>query len=324
MTIRAARRLAALPLLLLIAACAPPAIAEAQFLVDVEDAYCEHLVACHVVGDAAACAERLSFFRQSSRGVAEGRVRYDGEAARECVEAVRGLACLNVEPIGYLEACRSVYQGLVPDGELCYAARDCTSLRCVAQAGCTDACCAGVCTAVLAEGAVCESSSQCEGDLLCMPPSLDGSASWVCRARRVEGEDCNEAIYCDVGLFCDQMAGPTDALLPGTCVRQAGRGEGCDAQNGAVSCLSLDDYCDAETSTCTARRGDGEPCELVLAPALLGGGNSCRFETYCDAAMVCRADAGEGGACPVGNECGYALSCPAGECRTQTPAPTCP
>lgn len=144
-------------------------------------------------------------------------------------------------------ACRDVVCVQLADGDTCFADDECPpglvcdgrcrprdeiGERCSARDG-HDSCghvaasCGpdGVCRALGAEGARCDDSAPCRGDLHCDP------ARGSCVAIRSEGERCGDAIPCAAGLYC----------------RATDDGERCVPQDRAGARCDRDEQCDSGT-----------------------------------------------------------------------------
>ena len=268
---------------------------------------CERAVACGDYETVEDCLAANDGFDPSlSADVEAGIILYDGDAARECLDALADLPfCVLIfdgpEYDAAQEACDDVFTGTVESGGDCFDSQECVDgLTCVTtDPQCADACCAGTCeddtTPPDAEiGSSC-AEANCVSNAYC-------DADNLCAALLEEGEACEDLFSCVTGALCDLDF--TTGV--GTCIHLAARGEECDPQ-ALFGCLSFADYCDTTSSTCEQRKDVGETCDVELS--------NCRDYAYCDAG-TCAARPGEGEACTVDSEaeCLGETECTAGSC----------
>lgn len=237
--------------------------------------------------------------------VEAGKVIYHPDKARECLNGLAGTCKRN----GLVDtddnpACDETFEGTVAAGGQCAMDEEWISKNCDLP-GCTEACCQGTCvgdtppvrpplgeacgtstgrcvnsycdtttmtcTALLAAGAQCTSSSQCTTGLC---------ASQVCTELPGPGEPCGPSI--GFGL-CDEL-GYTCSMTTMTCVAYGLSGDPCTSESdcspvyacGATGTCELGprlgeacpagecidrSYCEPATMTCTAPKADGMPCD---------------------------------------------------------------
>jgi hypothetical protein len=165
------------------------------------------------------------------------QVRYDGQAAADCVAAAAAFAssCEATAEEGEMEACNRVFVGLVPEGAACE--RD---VECAGDGDCNQDTGSGRCVIEggrhLNQGEPCNGS--CDGNACSI--SVGGSAG----SPVVQGEGyCyrSDGLYCSEGRVCELLGGS---------------GAGCTSSEGCVDGT----YCDFLAAQCAPRRKDGESC----------------------------------------------------------------
>jgi hypothetical protein len=277
---------------------------------------------------------------QLEAAVESGDVKYDGQAAKTCLEQISARSCdalLERENA----ACDQAVEGNVAVGSDCDF-----DFQCQGQAFCKiESGCPGKCTARQAAGSSCTDDDHCADGLTCsettnacIAPAGAGQAcggasappcspSYLCA-----GEDENqgtsgtckasnevftaaigEACSFKTGALCVTSAACTIddlANLSGTCSAKAAAGGSCTRASIPAQCPS-DQYCagagvDPE-GTCTTLPLDGEPCVDVL------GEQRCGAYTRCESG-TCRALQTNGGACSTAAVC-YSQVCQGGACR---------
>jgi len=137
--------------------------------------------------------------------VAAGRSRYDGLAARNCVNALEGESCDPSAAASFDSICQKVFTGTIADGAACALDTECLPGSLCLGAATSAASCAGVCT----HGAtLCNDDSHCMNGQVrdhqaaslasgsCVTPVAAGGAGQACGVDRV----------CNPGLVCSQTA----------------------------------------------------------------------------------------------------------------------
>lgn len=277
---------------------------------------------------------------QLEAAVDSGDVKYDGHAAKTCLDQISARGCdalLERENA----ACDQAVEGNVAIGADCDF-----DFQCQGQAFCDVASsCPGKCTARQAAGSSCTDDDQCADGLLCSdktnaciapvsagatcggasaPPCApsylcagedeDAGTSGTCKAsNEVFTAAAGQACSFKTGALCVPSAACTIddlANLSGTCAVKAAAGGTCTRASIPPQCPS-DQYCagagaDPE-GTCTVLPADGEPCVDVL------GDPRCAPYTRCESG-TCRAMQTNGGACTTAEVC-YSHVCQGGACR---------
>lgn len=300
-------------LALLLGACGGPDSVPLDDLGDtIIDAYCDRAVRCGAFASEDACRSYLGGLLEADdliRSVEAGRTNYDGEAAGECIDQLRGASCdvttedSRVEP----PACDDAFDGTVADGGTCFDDEECVNDNCDVPA-CDMACCMGTCVAgvpVPAIGQPCP-DFECQDGAFC-------NAAGNCAALLATGSPCTDSDECAYGLYCPEGAA--------TCTDAPNRGDACPAGE----CADLGDRCDQTSTTCVALSRAGEPCSagfagffdcqqpLVCNQTSLvcenppGVGQPCNFfcasGAFCNDVNTCEATRANGSACQSDSEC---------------------
>jgi hypothetical protein len=278
---------------------------------------------------------------QLEAAVSAGEVKYDGLAARACLDEIAARSCdalLERET----EACDKAVEGNVAAGGECDF-----DFQCQGQAFCkiTGSACPGACTNRQPAGSSCTDDDHCADGLVCSEQTS------ACTAPAGETEACEGASAppCAPGLLCigeDETAGTPGscktassvfvaavgeacsfqtgplcvssaactiddlATLSGTCAAKAASGAACKRASIPAQCPD-DQYCEGSGANpdgiCTALPGDGQPCVEVL------GEQRCAAYARCENG-TCRNMQTNGGACATGAVC-YSGVCQGGACR---------
>ena len=252
--------------------CSRPSIALPDLDQEMLQARCEHLVRCKLISDEASCHALVHPTPDPSAraAVAAHKIDYDGERARQCVDAIASQSCdvtahdVHVAP----PACGEMLRGRVADGDSCSIDAECASGTCVLPAGCMeDHCCVGQCRATQdpgAAGAQCDKERDCKTGLVC-------GVDRTCHVPAGDGQACRSDRECQDGLGCVAV---TD--MPGTCHALPHAGERCPFQR----CANENLRCDRAANTCAVIGLPGDRC---AAPA------ECSIYTECDlAGGLCR------------------------------------
>ncbi len=291
----------------------PPPIQQADFEAAFKRASCEVETRCGYYTSVDACVGAQGFdIGQVMAGVAAGRIRFDADAARRCVDDMASRECVLVPRFHWPASCDAVFTGLAADGDACFVKQDCASQGCTGGACRADECCPGVCAPPVAEGATCTSAQRCPSGTTCR---LTGQMSFElrCLAPFEEGATCQRRGDCAAAYFCSNTFGPGDEPLPGTCNRKAEHGAACDPFHGEDSCVRFDDYCDATSHVCSARKPPGAACETQAWSPIDSGGSSCQELAAC-VNQVCVVLGGPGAACTTTNDCAIGIDCVNGAC----------
>jgi hypothetical protein len=284
-------------------------------------AECDVGVRCGTFADKASCMASLTVdLGQYAADVKAGRMRYDGNAAANCMAAFEsaqgsgGCSVTSSLSTPQSMACQSIFTGTVTVGGSCFDSSECQSGSCDTSA-CTGtaACCAGSCvvsvTPLAADiGMACSTlvSTSCVDGAFCQA-TTSGNGSGICTARLDVGKDCTVFIgQCAAGTVC----------VPGAsvCGKLPAEGAAC---GGAELCDVENDYCDATTGLCAPRVAPGGACPT---------GAECVAYAHCDAAsLTCVANGGAGAACDSTSQCLGTLQCSSatGLCTAPAPQGTC-
>jgi hypothetical protein len=248
--------------------------------------------------------------------VAAGRLSYDGDRARACVDAWKAATCDALDGVG--PACDGILGGNVANGGVCLDDVECATGHCR-----VDASCPGVCTAYVGLDGDCSAAgAKCAPDLYCRigrcaAPPAPAKQGEACVTR-----SCASGLYCDPGTktcapnkksgSCadapDACASGYACVDSGTCAVYRGRGEHCgvDARCGlGWACID---------GICGPAPGVGSACAVNQA------GIDCSNAAYCDtsgATAVCRARKPGGATCTDYAEC-QSFACTAGTCEFGT------
>ena len=204
------------------------------------------LQAC-IRGDVARSAEVAKAYGTRD-GLAAGRLIFDPEEARRCLDDLPKQHCFGGTP-----PCQAL-RGTVETGRLCRTDLECVTGNCTAGNGC-----AGVCQPFIETGyscfdqdvgaAQCAPTDYCAPDWRCRPrpdvgaecpgrgckrgldclrPTFSDDRG-TCAPPRQDGEPCGPGSlsFCDVGLYCDSWLDPMMTGKPGTCRKKAAAGAAC-------------------------------------------------------------------------------------------------
>lgn len=311
-----------------------------------------------VFQDANECTRYLNSAETFSLGdlrkaVAAGLVRYDGAAARRCLNSLNA-SCdpLGLDGAGNSADCRQVFQGTVAGGGACQISEECAEGGWCAATSTTTGTCPGRCTAALAQGAECSSSAQCSsagvnGVPVCHYAQEGQNFVGRCRARRkgdpapvgqacgydpamgidtpcASGSHCANKV-CRAVVATGAACNPEqDECTAGEVCRPsaAGMGPTCGPiqlqRTAGATCDELVTYCNPLVGlTCEAGS-----CAMTRPP---GGaqGNGCSegdFAAPCNAGLYCAgADQGSKTCQPkvaIGEVCDDSDACADGSCES--------
>jgi len=276
-------------------------------------ALCHQAVLCGEYPDAETCAtnqqEEPHFFASLPQLVAAGRIAYDGQKARRCVDQLNALQSCRRQVVrvpGAFADCQGMLTGQVAAGQPCFF-----EVECPAGGGCQSTpncdsfttCCASTCLPapnwVQAGGDCASSSNICASGTVCAV-SADGMSA-TCQPPGVTvGVSC-ASIPCAASLYCDSSTHTCQAPAPegggcnpslndrdcddprdhcdstATCVPRLPVRAACDpAHNACVSWAK----CDATTFTCAPLPHVGESCETGTTPLACLGGVRCDADTH--------------------------------------------
>ena len=266
---------ALLMVLWLAMACGHPAtVAYADLEQELQQARCEHLARCKLFPDEASC---MAFSRvvpdtSIAAAIANHKIDYDGERARQCVDATAKQSCDITAHDAHLPpaACTQMYVGRVADGAPCFMDVECASGSCdVPVATCPEiGCCMGMCRATRPPGGAgdaCSNQRDCRDGLVCGQDAK-------CHAPAAVGEACRVDHECGDGLACVGASGD----IPGACRALPHVGEPCPFQR----CADQNLRCDGDSHRCVAVGLPGDPCPKST---------ECSIDMECDATThLCR------------------------------------
>lgn len=302
-------------------------IALADFEAETRAALCHYLVLCERMPDQATCVasmnveESVSFFPTMQVDVAAGRVAYDAQAARACVEGFNSLrSCTQLELAPLFERiqgiCAAVFSGTMPPGGVCFFDEECSGRDVCSRSNCaTPECCQGTCLATpppipaggdcsqMPQGSSCAAGTACGTDpqtraITCVPFLAPGA-----NCRDVAGS-CPDPYLC--------MTVPSGGQS--VCTPPVERGQGCGTSD-AFLCNDLRDTCDPNNRICIASVPVGGDCSVT------GG---CVGYADC-ATSICVARGLPGGGCGTAYECLGDLVCDTTtlRCTLPPPGPSC-
>ena len=337
-------RASAVTVLCAVTACGGGSIPFEQLNTELVKALCAKYEECGLARSQATCISEFDgvILNDQANAIAAGRVKYDGSAARTCVNALSKVACTELS-LGSDESCDRVYEGQVAVGATCGTSTDCVSSAYCAETT-TGMACSGTCTTRVAAGGMATRSSACEEGLrviggVCTKPPVEGEActqaggcdDWLicgsdlkCRKPGEEGAACDRTNACALFLSC----------VGGTCRRAPDVGESC-----AATLCKVDLYCDPVMKLCAEPGAAGASCTTLSAcrkplvctnmgstagmcTSATPEGQSCAtvpcdFATYCESATkLCKKRIAVGQPCPSGTECERTSNCTSGTCRS--------
>jgi hypothetical protein len=250
----------------------------------------------------------------------QGRVTYDADRGRDCVNAIRTTPCDSLGT-GPVEGCEGPFEGTVPVAGECILDQECQG-----DAFCRlETTCPGTCTLLGTEGTHCTRAWECEPNLVC---SLELAE---CVVAQPAWAVCNDIdLVCEPGLSCDvdasDPAGSFKCMAPND-VLDRSAGEACNlfedefCGDGLHCVLEADVYQDG---ICTAETASsGGSCHAAYP-------SQCPDDEYCDADVMlgetsgtCRPLPTTGEPCltnaSLARECPYGHMCLNGVCVTIQP-----
>jgi hypothetical protein len=233
---------------------------------------CRVRVLCGDFPDQATCetywSEPPHLYASLPQLVSAGRVAYDGNEARTCLNIFNAATSCSRQLLNTPEAitaCDAVLVGKVPNGGACFLSVECAGGgTCqMADSGCDPyaACCAGTCAGggpALAAGDDCSAGQgQCGPGTSCVG-SPDGRTATCATVVTTFGDSC-ASNPCAGSLVCGAGS---------ICLHPAPTGGRCDPDLFGRDCDDLADYCDRGTSTCTPLASIGSPCNPIFTPCV--------------------------------------------------------
>lgn len=331
---------AVLPLVLLATACgktpdetnqtpAPTPIAAEKFSEEYALALCTRSQTCgnlapYLVEQCKAEATERIRPDDVRKAVAAGRIVYDADLARQCIDGIQNTACLQNDISDQVQAtCYAALKGTVQKGAECSFLFECAAGLCGGSESNT---CPATCPTadeVLTEGQECS---------LFRGPRCDARAGLRCSGGLCvkpadQGASCIDNFGCKSGLLCVEDKCSPLAKEGSACSEDASCAEGLFCQDGH----------------CAVRKAEGKPCSVgpdEVDPALRGA--QCQNGLVCKGAGLdfegnplagsCVKPSAEGGPCQVGPEnafdfltgCQIGLSCVNGACVVPPISGECP
>jgi hypothetical protein len=295
-----------------------PSIASSELDQALHQARCERLARCGLFPDEASC---LAYFRvipdvSVAAAITAHKVTYDGERAKQCVDAIAKQSCdVTAHDSRTLAVvCEAMYTGAVAGGEPCAINTECASGTCTLPTDCPESgCCAGTCRPAQAPGkagTACARTRDCAADLVC-------ATDRTCHALAKAGEPCGSDRECGDGLGCINPL----STMPGTCRALPHAGEPCPY----LRCADENVQCDeAKTHTCVALGLPQAPCATAAdcspymecdattlkcreLPSLgMPCTTACQGESYCllgASGGTCSTPQANGALCESRNDC---------------------
>jgi hypothetical protein len=214
--------------------------------------------------------------------ITAGTIRYDGNKAQACLDAVSKLSCDGLLTRDQPE-CLAALDGLVAQGGDCDLNEECAgSALCRSSTGT----CPGKCVALLSAGQACTADGDCDNGLQCY------GTTRLCVRPAAIGEACEYGSPpCGPGLLC---LGKDDTnKTPGTCRNVT---EAFSAAEGGVCDVVAGTLCHSGVS-CVADHVDLATVKLVWTCVKIGtypAGGSCKpgFPEACAAGSYCQTGTG--------------------------------
>ena len=241
-------------------------------------------------------------------------------SALACIKALKPVTCDEITQDNLIRDCEDIDDGTSAVGECCASSSECSVGTCQ-KTSFSDP--FGSCQPPAGLGEACAMRG-CQNGLSCVN---DGSGLF-CATPPGVGEPCTGS--CADGAYC----------IEDTCTAASQEGQSCQT----VPCAIPDLYCETTSTTCVARKADGENCseanacrsfyceDGICSPAGRDEGESCdQLTTFCRVNLFCkRADSNSEGSCEkwldqgapcfesTDSGCRFGLVCSAGSCQ---PAP---
>lgn len=255
-----------------------------------------------------------------------GTVKYDGNLARTCVNAIASGSCAVLDN-NTPDSCDQALSGSAKTGADCDIDAECAGIaRCDTSGGT----CPGKCAPLASEGVACTEDGQCARGAVCSP------ITQKCVAPAAEGEACGGGVAgdCAQGLLC--IGDDKDNKKAGKCQTSAATlvgmsGDACDLQAGpwcadGLSCVVQSFTLGKLTSQCEAVAASGGTCGIAI-PSQCPKGEYCPLSLLDLAAAKytanCQTLPSEGAACApeiAFERCGQDLVC---DSTTSPLAPVC-
>lgn len=233
-------------------------------------AYCQLAIDCEFDafiaffdGDVEICVDFMETIGGTEDGINElidsvnaGNTSYDGDMARECMDAMQSLSCeeafASEAPV---LACEETFTGLLANGTDCTLDEECAGGWCDMSSTCP-----GSCSDTVLVGGGCSMGEKCETGALC-----EGGQCILNPGPLNLGDDCVESYReCGYGLWCDWGGN-------GICENRAGAGSDCEQEDQCEHGL----FCN----------GNGECAEVVLVDELGAACGSYEMGPMCNLSL---------------------------------------
>jgi hypothetical protein len=218
-----------LVLVLFVIGCGGGGVSIGDLPDELEDAQCANAVACQGIADKTTCENAVDFddedYRTIKAGIEDGTIKYDGDAAAECVDAFGDTDC-SFAGFHDEDPCEDMFEGTVATGGACVIDLQCANGgECVVAGSCDSetTCCTGVCMGSLVEspvGGPCgDDLHVCAFDTFC---KTSETGPGTCTALiTTEGSPCDEIDACANPMYCNVLTGSP------TCKKAAASGATC-------------------------------------------------------------------------------------------------
>lgn len=218
-------------------------------------------------------------YNQIQAAVTAGTVKYDGNLARTCADAIGAGGC-KVLDNNAPDSCQQALSGSAEAGADCDIDEECKDLSHCDVSGST---CPGTCAPRVSAGVACDKDGDCALGYVC------SAVTSRCVAPAAEGEPCGGTVAenCSAGLLC--IGDDTAKKQAGTCKTAAAtltghEGDACDLQLGpwcadGLSCVVQSITAGALNSKCQAIAAVGASCGLGIP-------SNCPKGQYCPLQVV--------------------------------------
>lgn len=250
------------------------------------DSECAYVARCGELPDVATCKGAYTGYHfpgivleDAIAAIGEGKIEYDGAAARTCVDAIASAPCDLTSQANRIAspACDRIFKGTIGDGAACGLNLECVSGACNVPT-CNVTCCTGTCSGSAAP--VRAKIGEACTILPCATGAYCESSSQTCTALAAAGATCAYSFQCAYGTGCIGS--------PKTCQPLPGLGKPCP--DGAC-------------------RDDGLVCNAAKICAKVGlPSDACTTDLDCSHFYGCGASGvcgvrDPGGACMVDSDC---------------------
>lgn len=249
----------------LLAGCGRSPVASSDFARAYVEASCAQSARCNLLDGSliGACEANVGAVLGDDveRGITAGRIHYDGDVARSCVDGIREAPCLRDGlPDAVQAECLAAVSGTVPSGSTCTGLFECAGGLCVPD---TAGACPSVCPTVLGRGASCALHQGPECDVRQSLFCIQGQ----CRPPGRDGDGCDTDLDCDSEHVCSA----------GRCAPLLGAAADCEGDSACqvgLACIE---------EKCVPRAGEGAPCATTVDEV----DAAFRF-AQCAEGLVCR------------------------------------